>query len=81
MIVLLAGRCPAAYAFARFSFPGAGPLLGGFLAVNMFSGAVLIIPLYRLMRSLGRAQHLFRDDRAGRRLPDPDRHLAAARPT
>ena len=56
----------------------AAPLLGGFLAVNMFSGAVLLIPLYRLMRSLGRAQHLFRDDRARRRLPDPDRHLAAA---
>lgn len=52
MIVLLLS-VPGAYAFARFSFPGAGPLLGGFLAVKMFSGAVLIIPLYRLMRSLG----------------------------
>jgi len=28
-------------------------LLGAFLAVNMFSGAVLLIPLYRLMRSIG----------------------------
>ena len=44
---------PAAYAFARFEFPGRGALLGAFLAVNMFSGAVLLIPLYRLMRSLG----------------------------
>jgi len=44
---------PAAYAFARFRFPGAGALLGAFLAVNMFSGAVLLIPLYRLMRSMG----------------------------
>ncbi len=44
---------PAAYAFARFDFPFRGPLLGGFLAVNMFSGAVLLIPLFRLMRSLG----------------------------
>lgn len=44
---------PAAYAFARFDFPGAGALLGAFLAVNMFSGAVLLIPLYRLMRSMG----------------------------
>ncbi|MBZ9936529.1 carbohydrate ABC transporter permease [Mesorhizobium sp. BR1-1-16] len=44
---------PAAYAFARFEFPGSGPLLGAFLAVNMFSGAVLLIPLYRLMRSMG----------------------------
>lgn len=44
---------PAAYAFARFQFVGSGVLLGMFLAVNMFSGAVLLIPLYRLMRSLG----------------------------
>ena len=28
-------------------------LLGAFLAVNMFSGAVLLIPLYRLMRAYG----------------------------
>jgi multiple sugar transport system permease protein len=44
---------PAAYALARFEFPGRQPLLGGFLAINMFSGAVLLIPLFRLMRSLG----------------------------
>ena len=44
---------PAAYAFARFNFAGAGLLLAGFLAVNMFSGAVLLIPLFRLMRTLG----------------------------
>jgi multiple sugar transport system permease protein len=44
---------PAAYAFARFRFPAAGLLLGAFLAVNMFSGAVLLIPLFRLMRAMG----------------------------
>ncbi|MEI4472238.1 carbohydrate ABC transporter permease [Frigidibacter sp. MR17.24] len=44
---------PAAYAFARIKFRGAGPLLGAFLAVNMFSGAVLLIPLFRLMRAYG----------------------------
>ncbi len=44
---------PAAYAFARFQFRGNGALLGAFLAVNMFSGAVLIIPLYRLLRGVG----------------------------
>lgn len=44
---------PAAYAFARFNFAGSGLLLAGFLAVNMFSGAVLLIPLFRLMRTLG----------------------------
>lgn len=44
---------PASYAFARFEFPFRGPLLGAFLAINMFQGAVLIIPLFRLMRSMG----------------------------
>tara|TARA_R110002020_G_scaffold39797_8_gene117837 strand:+ start:2912 stop:3850 length:939 start_codon:yes stop_codon:yes gene_type:complete len=44
---------PAAYAFARFQFAGSSLMLGGFLAVNMFSGAVLLIPLFRLMRQLG----------------------------
>lgn len=53
MTVTLILVVPAAYAFARFTFKGRGALLGAFLAVNMFSGAVLIIPLYRLMRGLG----------------------------
>jgi multiple sugar transport system permease protein len=44
---------PASYAFARFKFRGSGLLLGAFLAVNMFSGAVLLIPLFRLMRTFG----------------------------
>lgn len=44
---------PAAYAFARCEFRGKGALLGAFLAVNMMSGAVLIIPLYKVMQSLG----------------------------
>ena len=52
-IIVLILVVPAAYAFARFKFKGQGLLLGAFLAVNMFSGAVLLIPLYRLMRSLG----------------------------
>lgn len=52
-LVVLILVVPAAYAFARFEFPGSGALLGAFLAVNMFSGAVLLIPLYRLMRSMG----------------------------
>ncbi|PDT83754.1 carbohydrate ABC transporter permease [Sinorhizobium sp. BJ1] len=51
--VVLALVVPAAYAFARFKFRGNGTLLGAFLAVNMFSGAVLLIPLFRLMRSFG----------------------------
>jgi multiple sugar transport system permease protein len=52
-VIVLLLVVPAAYAFARFEFPGRGALLGAFLAVNMFSGAVLLIPLFRLMRSLG----------------------------
>ena len=52
-VVVLALVVPAAYAFARFEFKGMGLILGGFLAVNMFSGAVLLIPLFRLMRTLG----------------------------
>ncbi|HEY4203221.1 MAG TPA: carbohydrate ABC transporter permease [Devosiaceae bacterium] len=52
-IVVLCLVVPAAYAFARFPFAGRGMLLGMFLAVNMFSGAVLLIPLYRLMRASG----------------------------
>ncbi|WP_040607512.1 carbohydrate ABC transporter permease [Oceanicola sp. S124] len=52
-LVVLILVVPASYAFARIKFKGAGSLLGGFLAVNMFSGAVLLIPLFRLMRSYG----------------------------
>lgn len=49
MIVVI----PAAYAYARLDFPFKALTLGGFLAVNMFTGAVLLIPLYRVLRSLG----------------------------
>ena len=52
-LIVVAVAVPAAYAFARFTFAGAGVLLAAFLAVNMFSGAVLLIPLFRLMRSIG----------------------------
>ncbi|AVH42823.1 carbohydrate ABC transporter permease [Agrobacterium tumefaciens] len=52
-IIVLILVVPASYAFARFEFRGRGQLLGAFLAINMFSGAVLLIPLYRLMRNMG----------------------------
>lgn len=52
-IVVLMLVVPAAYAFARFEFKGRSVLLGVFLAVNMFSGAVLLIPIFRLMRISG----------------------------
>ena len=44
---------PAAYSYARFSFPGKNSSLYLFLAVNMFAGAVLLIPLYKVLRTLG----------------------------
>ncbi len=43
---------PAAYAYARLEFPFKSLSLGAFLAVNMFTGAVLLIPLYRVLRTL-----------------------------
>lgn len=52
-VIVLLLVVPASYAFARFQFRGRGQLLGAFLAINMFSGAVLLIPLYRLMRNMG----------------------------
>ena len=44
---------PAAYAFARLDFPFKNLTLGIFLGVNMFAGAVLLIPLYRVLRTMG----------------------------
>jgi multiple sugar transport system permease protein len=44
---------PASYAYARLDFPFKSASLSIFLAVNMFTGAVLLIPLYRLMSRLG----------------------------
>lgn len=44
---------PAAYAFARFRFKMRDGFLGLFLAVSMVGAAVLIIPLYKLMLTLG----------------------------
>lgn len=43
---------PSAYAYARLNFPFKAMSLSMFLAVNMFTGAVLLIPLYRVLRSL-----------------------------
>jgi multiple sugar transport system permease protein len=43
---------PAAYAYARLEFPFKSASLAVFLGVNMFTGAVLLIPLYRVLRTL-----------------------------
>lgn len=52
-IMVLAVVIPAAYAFARIKFVGKSQVLSILLAVNMFSGAVLLIPLFRQMKTLG----------------------------
>lgn len=51
--ITMAFVVPAAYAFARMDFPMKSATLGIFLAVNMFTGAVLLIPLYRVLRTMG----------------------------
>lgn len=43
----------AAYALSRFRFPGHRTALFTFLVIQMFPGALLIIPLYQLMQSYG----------------------------
>lgn len=45
--------CTAAYAFARFDFPGRRAGLLGFLATQMFPGILTLIPLYVLIQKLG----------------------------
>ncbi|AVX05377.1 putative ABC transporter permease protein [Maritalea myrionectae] len=52
-LIVLVAVIPAAWAFARFEFKGRDPMLAAFLAINMVGGAVLIIPLFQLMRNLG----------------------------
>jgi len=52
-IITLLFVIPAAYSYARFYFPAKNVSLYLLLAVNMFSGAVLLIPLYKLLRTLG----------------------------
>ncbi len=52
-LITMAFVIPAAYAYARLDFPFKSASLAGFLAVNMFTGAVLLIPLYRVLRQLG----------------------------
>ena len=42
---------PAAYSYARFNFPFKQGSLWVLIAVNMFSGAVLLIPLFKLLRT------------------------------
>jgi multiple sugar transport system permease protein len=52
-VLALLAIIPAAYAFSRFEFRFKNAVLAAFLAVNMVAGAVLIIPLYKVMQQLG----------------------------
>jgi len=42
-----------AYAMSRFAFWGKRPVLFAFLVAQMFPGAILIVPLYNIMKELG----------------------------
>ena len=52
-IITLIFVVPASYAYARLGFPFKNISLSVFLGVNMFTGAVLLIPLYRVMAAMG----------------------------
>ena len=67
---------PAAYAYARFEFKGKTLSLSLFLAVNMFAGAVLLIPLSPASypRSV---EYVFRNDRSGGCLLGANGYLVA----
>jgi arabinogalactan oligomer / maltooligosaccharide transport system permease protein len=49
--VLLAASC--AYALSRFKFPGRRGVLMAFLVTQMFPGAILIVPLYNMLKEWG----------------------------
>jgi len=52
-VITLIFVIPAAYSYARFKFPAKNTSLYVLLAINMFSGAVLLIPLYKVLRTFG----------------------------
>ena len=52
-VITLIFVIPAAYSYARFKLPAKNTSLYVLLAINMFSGAVLLIPLYKVLRTFG----------------------------
>ena len=52
-VVGIALASTTAYAVSRFSFWGKRPVLFSFLVAQMFPGAILIVPLYNIMKDLG----------------------------
>lgn len=53
MIVGVSIALPAAYALSRFDFLGKAGVLLSFLITQMFPGALLLVPLYRLFSDFG----------------------------
>lgn len=51
--------CTAAYALSRFRFAGRQAGLAAFLAVQMFPGTLLLMPLYVILHELGLLNRLF----------------------
>jgi len=44
---------PAAYAFSRFNFAGRKPVMFSFILVQMFPGAIILVPYFLVMKTLG----------------------------
>lgn len=53
MIFGVAMAATAGYAISRYNFPGKRPLMWTFLITQMFPVAILIVPIYAIMSSLG----------------------------
>ncbi len=51
-VIGIALASTTAYAVSRFSFAGKKPVLFAFLVAQMFPGAILIVPLYNIMKDL-----------------------------
>ncbi|NMB90060.1 MAG: carbohydrate ABC transporter permease [Chloroflexi bacterium] len=48
----------AAYGFSRYKFPGSDWVLGALLVTRMITPSSLVVPLFSLMQTLGRLNHL-----------------------
>ena len=53
MVIGIAMSASAGYALSRFNFPGKRSLMWVFLLTQMFPVAILIVPIYTIMASLG----------------------------
>ncbi len=53
MVVGIAMAATAGFAIARYNFPGKRPLMWTFLITQMFPVAILIVPIYAIMSTLG----------------------------